>query len=72
MCHVQAMDVFDAAEGFSSLEEGLARIKCPVMVIGVKTDILFPVAQQRELANALTKSGRKVLAVCVRKYGNEM
>lgn len=53
------MDLFDVAEGFPSLEAGLERVKCPIMVIGVQTDILFPIWQQRELAEALQKSGKK-------------
>ncbi|XP_052222230.1 uncharacterized protein LOC127838479 [Dreissena polymorpha] len=53
----KAMDIFDIAEGYNSLEEALERVVCPSMVIGVKTDILFPIIQQRELATSLTKSG---------------
>ena len=59
-CHVamlQAMDLFDIAEGYPSMEAGLERVTCPVMVIGVQTDVLFPIWQQRELATALQKSG---------------
>ena len=52
------MDMFDISEGYSSFEEGVARIQCPVMVIGVQTDVLFPIWQQRELAAALQKSGQ--------------
>ncbi|CAG5115322.1 unnamed protein product [Candidula unifasciata] len=55
----KAMDMFDIAEGYSSLEEGLSRVKCPTMVIGVQTDMLFPVWQQRELANLLHKAGNE-------------
>lgn len=53
----KAMDLFDMGEGYSSLQEGLSRVKCPVMVIGVQTDILFPIWQQRTLAELLQKSG---------------
>ncbi|XP_045191753.1 uncharacterized protein LOC123548512 isoform X1 [Mercenaria mercenaria] len=55
----KAMDIFDMSEGYGSLEEGLARVKCPVMVIGVQTDILFPISQQRELASVLQSAGNK-------------
>jgi homoserine O-acetyltransferase len=51
------MDLFDAAEGFESTTDALANVKCPVMVIGVQTDALFPVTQQREIAEALKDSG---------------
>ncbi|XP_061169662.1 uncharacterized protein LOC133179004 isoform X1 [Saccostrea echinata] len=53
----KAMDLFDMGEGYGSLKEGLSRVKCPVMVIGVQTDILFPIWQQRTLAQLLQESG---------------
>lgn len=59
--NLQAMDLFDMAEGFSDLEEGLSRITCPTMVIGVQTDILFPIWQQRELAQVLQDSGKDLV-----------
>jgi len=48
------MDLFDLLEdkGDGALVE---QIRCPALVIGVTTDVLFPVWQQRELAEALTK-----------------
>ena len=54
----KAMDLFDMGEGYDSLQDGLTRVKCPVMVIGVQTDILFPIWQQRTLAELLQKSGK--------------
>ena len=51
------MDMFDMGDGFESLEEGVARVKCPVLVLGVTSDILFPVVQQREMADLLQKTG---------------
>lgn len=50
----KAMDLFDLLE---ERGEGplLARIACPALVLGVTTDVLFPVWQQRELAEALLK-----------------
>lgn len=53
----KAMDLYDAADGFKDTTEALSNIKCPVMIMGSQTDILFPVTQQRELANALKESG---------------
>ena len=40
-----------------SLVEGLSQVTCPVMVVGVKSDILFPIMQQQELADTLLESG---------------
>ena len=35
------MDLFDIGEGYRSLDVSLSRVKCPVMVISVQTDILY-------------------------------
>jgi homoserine acetyltransferase len=51
------MDLFDISEGYCSLNEAFSNIKCPIMIMGAQTDILFPVRQQRDLANWLKKSG---------------
>ena len=51
------MDVFDLGETFGDLQTAMRRVVCPVMVIGVQTDILFPVWQQRELAKLLQDAG---------------
>jgi homoserine O-acetyltransferase len=53
----KAMDLFDMGDGYSSLVEGLSRVKCPILVMGVTTDILFPIHQQRELARLLKAAG---------------
>jgi homoserine acetyltransferase len=53
----KAGDLFDVADGFQSTTEALSNIKCPVMIMGSKTDILYPVTQQRELANSIKASG---------------
>ncbi|MFP6641691.1 MAG: homoserine O-acetyltransferase [Myxococcota bacterium] len=56
----KAMDLFDMVgpepdENGSSEAMGarLSDIRCPALVVGVKSDILFPVWQQRELATLL-------------------
>ena len=73
------MDMYDLGDGFESLIEGVAQIKCPTLVsvntkiiiinsyynillllfkvLGVTSDILFPVTQQREMVELLQKSG---------------
>ncbi|XP_070582293.1 uncharacterized protein [Ptychodera flava] len=57
----KAVDMFDMAEGFSSMHAGLSRIKCPIMILGVQTDILYPVWQQRELADILKETGNEAV-----------
>lgn len=55
----KAMDLYDLLE---EDERGVPvdRIRCPALVIGVTTDVLFPIWQQRELAEALEKRGVRV------------
>jgi len=59
----KAMDLFDLGDGFPSLEDGVARIVAPTLVIGVTSDILFPSWQQRELAQMLAAAGTPVTHV---------
>lgn len=54
---MQAMDMFDMGEGHSSLLEGVGNVKSPVLVLGVTSDVLFPVEQQREMASLLKETG---------------
>jgi homoserine O-acetyltransferase len=57
----RASDLFDIAEHGGSVEAGLRRIDAArIMVIGVTTDLLFPVHQQRELAQVFESQGRGV------------
>ncbi|MEO1582181.1 MAG: homoserine O-acetyltransferase [Pseudomonadota bacterium] len=57
----RAMDLFDAADYGGSVATGVARTDLSkALVIGVTTDILFPVFQQQELADALRGAGSEV------------
>ena len=58
----RASDWFDIAEyGNGSVLEGLKRIRIEqVLVIGVSTDILFPLEQQAQIAEGLEAAGAKV------------
>ena len=62
----RASDWFDIAEhadksGPSSIAAGLKKIDVErALVIGVSTDILFPLSQQEEVANGLSAAGAKV------------
>jgi len=54
----RAMDWFDVAEGHADLQNALSHIKLrSACVIGVDSDILFPLHQQREIADALAANG---------------
>lgn len=57
----RAMDLFDVADYGGSVASGLARARLKqALVIGVTTDILFPVAQQQELKDAMQGAGCEV------------
>ncbi len=57
----RAMDLFDVADHGGTVNAGLSKVLAhKILVIGVPTDILFPVEQQREIAEGFKKSGRDV------------
>ena len=56
----KAMDLFDMTVPMDDGESALARVRCPALVLGVESDVLFPVWQQRELAKILANSGALV------------
>ncbi len=52
----RAMDLFDVEEHGGSIEIGLSKVAIRrALIIGVVTDILFPIHQQKELADDLRK-----------------
>ncbi len=60
----RAMDLFDASDPDGDLENSLRNLDLDqVLVIGVNTDLLFPINQQEELASALEKHVRHVQLV---------
>ena len=53
----RAMDLFDIADHGGSLDDGLKRVTARrALVIGVESDFLFPLHQQRQLAEGLRQS----------------
>jgi len=62
----RAMDWFDVADHGGSVKAGLAKIHVKkALIIGVTTDILFPIEQQQEIAEGLIKAGRNVEFVSI-------
>jgi homoserine acetyltransferase len=51
------MDLFNLTEGHENAIDALSKIQCPVLVLGSKTDILFPIWQQKQLADGLIQAG---------------
>ncbi len=59
----RAMDLFDAADHGGSLDIALSHVGASrALVVGVETDILFPIEQQREMAEGLA-AGRSMQEV---------
>lgn len=57
----RASDLFDLADHGGSIDAALKPVQTDrVLVIGVETDFLFPLEQQRELAKAFENAGRRV------------
>ncbi|CAF0991655.1 unnamed protein product [Rotaria sordida] len=53
----KAIDLFNLTEGYDTPTDALSKIRCPVLVLGSQTDILFPIWQQKQLTDELIKSG---------------
>ena len=51
------MDLFNLCEGHDDPTVPLSKIQCPVLVLGSQTDILFPIWQQKQLAEGLIQAG---------------
>ncbi len=52
-----AMDDFDLAEGRErSIEQVLARIEQPALVVGISSDVLYPEVEQKRLAASLSNA----------------
>jgi len=59
----KAMDYFDIAAGFPSLDASLARIRASVLVVSFTSDWLFPPYMSQEMAYALAR-GYKHASYC--------
>ena len=58
----RAMDLFDVADHGGSVEHGLAKVGASrALVIGVETDLLFPISHQKRIADGLEDGKRKVI-----------
>ncbi|XP_026193995.1 serine O-succinyltransferase [Cyclospora cayetanensis] len=63
----KAMDLFSLARrdphtGTSSLVYGVRNLQMPVLVMGVHSDLLFPLEQQIEIKDTLRKAGNKMVS----------
>lgn len=64
-CYVhltQQMDAHDVSRGRGSYPDVLTRIKQPALVIGIDSDVLYPLTEQEELATHLPNADLQVLS----------
>lgn len=52
----RAMDLHDVALGRGEMREVLGRLRIPVMCIGISSDVLYPVHEQKTIAGMIRKS----------------
>ena len=57
----KAMDLHDLGRGFTSFQAALKRIRCPVFLMGINTDILFYPQEVRGLAVEMRRCGLNAL-----------
>lgn len=63
-----AMDTHDVARGRESYQDLLQNVDIPVLVIGIDTDVLYPVNEQKELARLLNNGHYKEIQS---EYGHD-
>lgn len=55
----KAMDLHDVARGRASIERATARIAAPTLVVGIASDILYPVYQQHQIRRSIQAAGTR-------------
>ena len=53
----KAMDLHDVARGRGGLDKAMARITVPTLAMGISSDILYPVYQQRQICDMVLRNG---------------
>lgn len=53
----KAMDLHDVARGRGSLRAAMARASMPSLTIGINSDLLYPIYQQRQITDLLAAEG---------------
>jgi homoserine O-acetyltransferase len=53
----KAMDLHDVGRGRGGLRSAMARIRVPVLTLGIWSDMLYPSYQQRQIADLLAANG---------------
>jgi homoserine O-acetyltransferase/O-succinyltransferase len=53
----KAMDLHDVARGRGSLSAAMARLRVPVLTLGIDSDLLYPLYQQRHIHELVAQAG---------------
>jgi homoserine O-acetyltransferase/O-succinyltransferase len=61
VCLLGALDSFDIGRGRGGYASALEKVAARMLVLGISSDILYPVAQQRELSQDLADMGKDVV-----------
>ena len=55
----KAMDLHDVARGRSGVQSAMARIAAPSLVMGISSDVLYPVYQQQQIHQLIAATGTR-------------
>ncbi len=55
----KAMELHDIGRGRGGIENAVSRIKCPTIVIGINSDLLYPDHQAKRIHKMLYYAGRE-------------
>ncbi|DAZ96472.1 TPA: hypothetical protein N0F65_008339 [Lagenidium giganteum] len=68
----KAMDLTDVGRGFTNMAEGLRRISCESLIIGVEQDLLVPIQEQAAIVDILQSYGYNSKLISVNsKFGHD-
>jgi homoserine O-acetyltransferase len=57
----EQMDSHDVSRGRGTMEEVLSHVEIPVCVLGIDSDVLYPLQEQEEIANGLPNGELKII-----------
>ena len=57
---LRTMELWDPVRGYDSAQGAFARIQAEVTFVGIRTDVLFPAAEVRQLAQTVAAAGVRV------------
>jgi homoserine O-acetyltransferase len=68
----KAIDYFDLAAAYGSLDTAMERVKCTMLVLSYSSDWLYPPPQSEAIVHALTRQKKDVTYCCIQSdYGHD-